>query len=583
MTIPLDSGSSSAVVPRRLESWKEVAAYLNRTVRTVQRWEREQGLPIHRLHHNRLGSVYAYAHEIDQWWEQRRTALDDDAEHNAPEPAVLTAERDNVASGIQARAVTPFAVLAVLISAAIGAAWINAGPWASADAVKSIAVLPLVTSSQQMDQFIADGVVDDLARHIARLRDVRVVARVPSSRAARAMTDGRELAARLDVDALLRGTVTGTAAAFRIRLELVHPSGRIIWTGQYHGRAKEAGTRNAAALLARDLFASVWPDQALPANASRPNEAYLAYLQGRYDLSKRSPDAVRAAERLFTEAIRLDPAYSEAHAGLADAWLIMGIFGLADRTDALARAKATAEHALALDPSSAEAHTSLAFATELLERKWAEAEAHFREAIALNPSYVPAHHWYALLLDSTLRGDEAIREIETALALDPFSTLLASDLGMVLYHQKQYDRAIAQFTKVLSVDPGYADAHKELGQAYLHSGRFDLALESFERARELGTNANEIEVSKAMTYALSGRKTEARKIMARLVIAPDDPRAGEFLLALGEYDRALDLLLRAKPHGDENLLVGRLFDPVRSDLRYHELMRRSGFTDAGVP
>ena len=582
MTVPPDSGSSSAVVPRRLESWKEIAAYLNRTIRTVQRWEREQGLPIHRLHHNRLGSVYAYVHELDQWWEQRRTTLDDDAENNASEPAVLTAQRDNVPSGIRARALTPFAVLAVLISAVIGAAWISARPWASASTVKSIAALPLVNSSQQMDQFIADGVVDDLVRHIARIRDVRVVARVPSSRATRAMTDGREIAAALDVDSLLRGTVTGALEEFRIRLELVHASGRIIWTGEYRGTAKEVGTRNAATILARDLFASVWPDEQPPVNASRPNQAYLAYLQGRYDLSKRSPDAVRAAERLFTEAIRLDPQYPEAHAGLADAWLIMGIFGLADRDDALARAKATAEHALALDPSSAEAHTSLAFSTELLERKWAEAEAHFRQAIALNPSYVPAHHWYALLLDSTLRGDEAIREIEMALALDPFSTLLASDLGMVLYHQRQYDRAIAQFTKVLSIDPGYADAHKELGQAYLHSGRFDLALKSFERARELGTNASEIEVSKAVTYALSGRKTEARKTMARLGVASDNPRAGEFLLALGEYDRALDLFLRVKPRGDENLLVGRLWDPVRSDPRYRELMRRSGFTDAGL-
>jgi len=585
------SGSPPAT-SRRLESWKEIAAHLNRTVRTVQRWEREQGLPVHRLHHNRLASVYAFEHELNDWWDQRRVALatddttsESDTTAGTPLVAVQSggSERQQPVKGRRKWAAMGVGLAVALIAVAIVAAVSGLGrPRFEGVSIKSVAVLPLAVEGDSTEQYLADGVADELARQIARVRHVRVVARQPSSRVPGGLADVRELARRLEVDAVLLGTLVESASTIRIDARLVLArSGREIWRGKHEGLRGDHRSRGAAVMLARDLFAQIWPDERPPDSAPRSSDAYLAYLRGRYNLAKRTPDGLRAARSQFDEAVRLDSRYAEAHAGLADAWLLMGIFGVADRRDALTRAKAAADHAIELENDSAEAHTSLAFASELLDHKWIEAESHFKRAIELNPSYVPAHHWYALMLDSTLRGPEAIREMETALALDPFSTVLGSDLGMVLYHQKQFERAIAQFTKVLALDPTYADAYKELGQTYMYSGRYQLAMNSFQRAEELGASPREIGLSRVIAYARAGQINQARETIDSLNLPPNDPANAAAWLAVGEYNRALDLLVRVYAGGDD-LLVGPLWDPVRRDPRFHELLRRSGFTELGI-
>jgi DNA-binding winged helix-turn-helix (wHTH) protein/TolB-like protein/Flp pilus assembly protein TadD len=471
-------------------------------------------------------------------------------------------------------------IAGALLMAAVGGLPIGRS---SAPEINSVAVLPLENHAGEASQLFADGIGDDLARHFARVRSVRVLTRQSSARAGDLRHDVRKLADRLGVDAVLAGELQETPSSFRLDLHLIHAkSGKETWTGHFEGARQTQESRAVATMLAKDLFAHVWPDEPPPGGALGRPEAYLALLRGRYNLANRTPDSIRAAESHFAEAIRLDPTVVEAHAGLADTWLLKAIFRVSDRREGLIRAKTIAQQALDLDVTSAEAHTSLAFALELLDHEWVKAESHFKRAIELNPSYVRAHHWYSLLLDSTRRTDEAIREMETALALDPLSSVIGSDLGMVLCHQRFFDRAIAQFTKVLTADPGYVDAHKELAQAYMYSGRLQLALGSLERAAQLGANATELNIARVIALARNGRLQEARALTGELHLPLDSPVRGALLLALGEHDQALDLLVRVGTEGDVNLLIGPIYDPVRSDPRFSELLRRAGFAELGM-
>jgi tetratricopeptide (TPR) repeat protein len=196
---------------------------------------------------------------------------------------------------------------------------------------------------------------------------------------------------------------------------------------------------------------------------------------------------------------------------------------------------------------------------------------------------VRAHHWYALLLDSTLRGDQAILEMQTAVALAPSSITLNSDLGMVLWHQRRFAEAILQLEKTVAMNPTYADAHNELAAAYLHSGEFDRAIATFRRAGELGTIPGRVLFHTAFAHAEAGRLDEARAIAQRMRSDPalfnnaSPSMRGQLRLAIREYDGALDEVLEDPEMFDANLLIGQLWRPFRRDPRFHELVRRHGF------
>lgn len=348
-----------------------------------------------------------------------------------------------------------------------------------------------------------------------------------------------------------------------------------------------------AAVLVAAIASAAWlrpwrvrgrdAEDRVPMAATRnAGDARRAYLAGREALEARTPASLLQATASFRAAVTADPTFAEAYAGLAAAYNLSGVFGAIPRREAFQRAIDAAAHALTLDPSLADAHTAVAFAQHVWQKRWAEAESRYLRAIALDPNLAQARHWYALLLDSLARPDEALREIRAAAALAPSSPAIASDFGMILAHHGAFDQALSQFRAALDLDPSYADACQEMGWAYAFTGRYAEAEASFARAQTLFAPRASTLAGIGYVQARSGRASQARETIQAIEAAamPDaglrDALQAQVLLGLGEHDRALDLLLRAHPEGEPNLRVGRIYDPVRNDPRFQELLRRSG-------
>lgn len=367
------------------------------------------------------------------------------------------------------------------------------------------------------------------------------------------------------------------------------PRGQLI-RGVLAGLALVTMTAAAASLLRNPNETPRAPTENIERVPSETTseKARLAYLRGRSSLETRTVPSLEQAALSFREAIADDPQYAEAHAGLASAYALSGVFGGMGRRYAFPRAVAAAGEALRLNPNLADAHTTMAFSLQVGFKRWADAEARYRRALELDPNLAQAHHWYALLLDSLARPDEAIQEIRTAAALAPLSLPISSDVGMILAHHGHFAEAIAQFRRTVALDPSYADAYQEMGWACAFAGRYVEAEAAFAKAEGLSVPRPQVLAGLGYTFARSGRARQARDALRAIESTTmadhglRDSLQALVLIGLGEHDRALDLLVRAHPEGEPNLRVGRIYDPIRRDPRFQELLRRSGLLDAAV-
>ena len=565
----------------------------------MQRWEREQGLPVRRLPHNRLASVYAYAHEIDQWWEQRRQLLVVDRDPDTPppvDPAVIGEAPEDVRPPLVET--TPPAVaerprrrnilalfLAAVLMIAVGARWSSYGT--SPAEITSIAVVPFEAGGSGDGPIVGASVSEEFVSYLARVRSVRVLGGASNGRATSGGRSITEAARSLGADAVISGKLRTRPEGVDVELRLtLARSGAVIWTGHYAGPVQTTDTSRGAALsLVADLCRTLWPAESVPDAPARVREAYLAYMRGRYQLAKRDRDGLLAAEAEFNLALEKDPRFADAAAGLADTLILMGVYGVRDHAQTFAGAKAAAREALSYDADNAEAYTALAFATEVFDHDWVQAEARFRRALTLNPSSATAHHWYALLLDSSLRGDEAVREMETARALEPLSANINSDLGMVLAHHGHVKEAIAQFTRTLAMDPTYVDAHAELGYAYREAGDDQKAMRSFRRAGELGADPLQVHFNIVICEVRRGNLVIAKQMVdelrqpGRFPTSVTDIHVAQELIAVGDA-RGLDMMLAHPEYVDVNWLIGSIYRPLWNDPRYHQLLRRAGLLEA---
>lgn len=445
--------------------------------------------------------------------------------------------------------------------------------------VTTVAVIPFTNHGGAEEQFLADGITDQVGRTIAQAAQMRIAP--PDTRP---IADPRAFGRALGVEAVLTGAVTVEGPSLSVSASLTDvASGRRLWQSNQRGAYAAMGGRDSAtSKLLDSLFATVWPGAPRPSPHEHRSDAYLAFLRGRAHLARRTPHELRAARDAFDEAVALDGAFAEAQAGLADAWTLSGVFGVDSRATAYSTAKQHALKALEVDSQNAEAHTSLAFVLQVWDKRWVEAEAHYQRAIQLNPSSVQAHHWYALLLDSLVRPAEALREIDTAIALAPLSPNVNSDRGMILAHHNRFDEAISQLQKTIAMDAAYADAHMELGWAYARSGRIDLALQSFDRAATLGVPRAQVLAGRGYGEARAGRTAAARSVLRDIEKAEVADRGQKsvlealVLMALGDLDDAMNRLLEGLPDGEPNAKVG--YWELRTHPQYPELLRRSGFS-----
>jgi tetratricopeptide (TPR) repeat protein len=313
-------------------------------------------------------------------------------------------------------------------------------------------------------------------------------------------------------------------------------------------------------------------------------EAYEAYLKGRYFWNQRTADGLRTAIDYFSRAIAIDPAYAQAYAGLADSYAVAGDwkYGVLSPQDAFPKAAAAAGKALALDDTLGEAHASLAFALDLYAWDWQAAETEYNQAIKLNPSYATAHQWYSWHLIMMGRYDDAMFELRKAQNLDPLSLIINADIADALCVARRYDEAVEQSKKTLQMDPNFAVGHYELGQALAQKHMYDEAIAEFQRAIALSARSVLFVANLGYVYAVSGRKEEAKTIIDELRSRHDqDPSADADIaliyVGLGDHDEAMNRLNKAyDARFKASILLRPVFDPLRSDSRFQNLLRRIG-------
>jgi TolB-like protein/DNA-binding winged helix-turn-helix (wHTH) protein/Tfp pilus assembly protein PilF len=457
----------------------------------------------------------------------------------------------------------------------------------------SLVVLPLENLSGDKDQdYFADGMTDDLIANLAKIRSLRVVSRSTAMAYKNTHKPISQIAAELNVDAVVEGTVMRVGNRVRITAELVQVStDQHLWADTYEspiGDVLALQNRVSSAIVDEIRINLTKEDkERLARNPAVSPEAYEEYLKGRYYWNKRSSEAFAKAIGYFEEATRRDPQYALAYAGLADCYGIIGatIYGTVPASEAAPKAKAAATRALEIDPSLAEAETSLATAKFNYDWDWAGAAEGFKKAMQMDPRYPTAYQRYSLYLSAMDRPDDSFEQIKKARDLDPLSISINVSFGWRLYLAREYDRAIAQLRDTLELDPNYVWARLNLGQAYEQKGEYNLAIQEFQHAVELSQSSPLAISALAHAYAVSGNHPEAAKLLVTLQSKSKTQYVSPYYIAmvylgLGKNEVAMDWLEKAyadRSNGLVFLKVEPELDPLRSNPRFVALQARMNF------
>ena len=461
-------------------------------------------------------------------------------------------------------------------------------------AAQSVAVLPFVNLSRDTgDEYFSDGMTDDLINALTQVAGLRVPARTSAFSFKGKTVAMAEVGRLLSVATVLEGTVRRAGDQLRVTAQLVQASdGHNLWSHQYDRVLRDAKDVFAIQDDISRAIVSALEVKLTAAAPVRPEnlEAYELYLKGRLFWNRGTEEALTRAREYFSAAIAQDSGYARAYAGLADVYEQLEYLRYLPRAEAYPKARAAAERAVALDSQLAEAYTSRGQIRYHHEWDWLGAERDFRRAVALNPGYALGHVWYGRFLSDQGRSTEAIREARRAAELDPLSAQVLLISSQVLSGVRQYERALEQARKALDLEPS-AQGHQRLATVYLWQNKFADAIREFQTALGLLGGRGRVGVVLARlgyTYARAGRRDEALKIledMKRRVASGDKALIGhEIHLAnlytgLGDKDQAFAWLARAYQAHDfglANLRVEAFFDPLRSDVRFKELLKKMG-------
>ena len=590
----LDKSQSEIPSESRLDSWKEIALYLHRDVTTVQRWEKQEGMPVHRHLHHKRGSVYALSSELDAWRQSRKLRLDEVQEPVLEAPADLDGQQTTVQGGRRWFALSAaVAILAALLTLVYVATRSRTGD-VGRPKIRSLAVLPLQNLSGDPSQdFIANGMTEELIGRLSRIHGLRVISRTSSMHFKNTQLALPEIARMLAVDAIVEGSLVREGQQIRVHAQLIRAAtDEHIWAGEYQRNYESIleVQGEVARSIVEQVALNLSPEERARLVSGRPvdPQAYENYLKGRYYFSQRTEDALHKSIASFQQAITSDPGYAPAYSGLAEAYAMLGFRGGLPSKDALLDAKKAALKAIELDNLLAEPHASLAFIAETYDWDWPGAEREYKQALELSPSNAQAHNWYAGYLTYTGRFNEGIAEAMRARELDPLSLPLNNALAGRLLAGGRYDEALGQVQRTLELDDHFAPAHQTLGWIYLHSGKQKEAIREFQHALELsGAEDTDIQLDLGFACAVSGQREEARRILVKLERMHQQgiaPSASVAILygALGETSEAFAWLEKAYEERDPQLTylkAGRRFAPLRKDPRFGQFVGRVGLSD----
>jgi TolB-like protein/Tfp pilus assembly protein PilF len=454
--------------------------------------------------------------------------------------------------------------------------------------IHSLAVLPLDNlSGDQAQEYFADGMTDELITELGKIGALRVISRTSVMQYKGTRTPLSDIAHKLNVEAVLEGTILRSGNRVRITAQLVGTAPeKHLWAESYERDLTDILTlqRNVARDVAREIRVKLSPREQLTLGAARPvnPEAHIAYLKGLFFLNKLSPDDLHRSVEFFDQAIALDPTYAQAYEGLSVTHTYLGTFGLIPSREAFPAAKTAALKALELDSTLADAYAVLGQVSKQYERDWAEAERMYRRALDLNPAGWLARGWYAGLLSSTGRFDEAIKLDTQARALDPISVNSGTFLGRDLYRARRYDEAIKACQEALELDPRHVVALWFLAQSLEQKHQFPEAIARLQTATSL-SDGPPYRAHLANAYALTGNRAKALKILEELTARSNERYVVPLDIALiytglGDRDSAFQWLEKAYQERAARIteLAEPHFDSLRSDPRFADLMRRIG-------
>ena len=453
---------------------------------------------------------------------------------------------------------------------------------------KSIAVLPFENLSEdKSNAYFAEGIQDEILTRLAKISDLKVISRTSTESYKSAPANLREIAKQLGVANILEGSVQKSNDQVRITVQLINAlNDSHLWAETYDRKLIDVFQveSDLAQKIASSLEAKLTgaEQRAIAARPTENTEAYQLYLKGRFFWNKRTGADLHTAGEFFERAIAADPTYAGAYAGLAQTYLLIPVFGAGKPPDFFPKATVAARKAIELDETSSEGRTALAMLL-LFDFKFAPSEQEFRRAIELNPNYATAHHWFGNSLLVTLgRFDEAIKEGQRAVELDPLSLIINADLGSTLIIARRYDEAIAQLRKTLVLDGNFAYAHWNLGEALYLKGDITGAIAEYEKAAALDDDP-EILALLGRAYAETGKKEKALELLEKLKAVGGQHYIRNYVYTiiytgLGDKATAIDYLEKARDGGETPdttwIKVDPLFDPLRNEPRFQQLVAK---------
>jgi TolB-like protein/DNA-binding winged helix-turn-helix (wHTH) protein/Tfp pilus assembly protein PilF len=456
--------------------------------------------------------------------------------------------------------------------------------------IESLAVLPLANLSGDPEQeYFADGMTDELITSLGKIGALRVISRTTVMHFKGAKKTLPEIARELNVDAVIEGSVLRSGDRVRISAQLIHAAtDQHLWAETYDRDLRDilALQSDVARAIAGEIKSKLTPaEQARLAKVRPVNpEAYELYLRGRYFWNKRAEETVKKSLDYFEQAIRRDPGSALAYAGLADSYIILGSYEYLPPKEAYPKAKAAAQRALEIDRTLAEAHASLGRFGIEYDWDWSASEEEYKRAIELNPNYATAHHWYADYLAWVGRHNESLVEIERARQLDPLSLIINTVVAISLSYARRYDEAIEQFHRTLEIDSNFAVAHLYLADAYAQTSHFPEAIAEAQKAVSLSGAAPVFVADLARVYAVAGNRAAANRLLKDVLRRSYVPKYHVAMvhIALGKHQEALDWLDKAAEDRSPQLVLLKVdpgLDPLRSDPRFQDLLRRMNFAE----
>jgi TolB-like protein/DNA-binding winged helix-turn-helix (wHTH) protein/Tfp pilus assembly protein PilF len=456
--------------------------------------------------------------------------------------------------------------------------------------IHSLAVLPLENLSGDLEQeYFADGMTAELITELAKISSMRVISRTSVMRYKRVHEPLAQIARELDVDAVVEGEVLRSHNRVRVTAQLIDTAkDRHIWAETYDEDLRDVVSLqgDVARSIANAIRARVTPDEIARLTSDRrvDPESYETYLKGHYFLDKRTTEGFYKAVQYFQQAIHEDRRYAEAYAGLAKTYDLFGTYELLSPKESFPKAREAADKALRLDGALSEAYTARGLASSMYERNWAAAEQDFQRALRLNPNDATAHHWYAEHLINVGQPERAISELERARELDPLSLPITGTLGRAYRDARRYKESIDQCRKTLDLDPDFALGHWCLGVSDVAEKHYTEAVVEMQRANALGATPM-YAYGLGYAYAAAGNRISARAMIEELKQESHTTYVPAYFIAaiygaLGEKDQAFAWLQRAYDERDPQityLILDPFMDPLRSDPRFDDLVRKVGF------